>query len=220
MPAISALVVAQETLDPDLTSNGVMNEGLIATHLGLAGIPREAEIIALERDLRIAALTGCDYHAAKLSTADFLRRNRRATRRAAHKVTAAASINHLSLNENDIGALSHLLQAVAAAAQRGRPAEPDRRAGGRHHRHHRLGARSAGRRHQAAALRGGRGRRDRAGDAVRGIAAALSQRPSSACRGWSNACRSGRRKSSACRAAICGPVRRRTSRSSTSTCRM
>ena len=59
------LVLAQETLDPDLTSNGVMNEGLIATHLGLAGIPREAEIIALERDLRIAALTGCDYHAAQ-----------------------------------------------------------------------------------------------------------------------------------------------------------
>jgi dihydroorotase len=79
-----------------------MNEGLIATHLGLAGIPREAEIIALERDLRIAALTGCDYHAAMLSTsqscaaiADYKKRG--------HKVTAAASINHLSLNENDIG---------------------------------------------------------------------------------------------------------------------
>jgi dihydroorotase len=96
------LVLAQETLDPDLTSNGVMNEGLIATHLGLAGIPREAEIIALERDLRIAALTGCDYHAAMVSTSDSCAAI--ATyKRAGHKITAAASINHLSLNENDIG---------------------------------------------------------------------------------------------------------------------
>ena len=36
---------------------------------GLAGIPREAEIIPLERDLRSRALTGGDYHAAKISTA-------------------------------------------------------------------------------------------------------------------------------------------------------
>jgi dihydroorotase len=96
------LVVAQETADPDLSSNGVMNEGLVATHLGLAGIPREAEIIALERDLRLAALTGCDYHAAKLSTADSCAAVASYKARG-HKITAAASINHLSLNENDIG---------------------------------------------------------------------------------------------------------------------
>ncbi len=47
-----------------------MNEGLNATHLGLSGIPREAEIIPLERDLRMAALTGGKYHAAKISTSD------------------------------------------------------------------------------------------------------------------------------------------------------
>lgn len=96
------LVIAQETNDPDLSSNGVMNEGLTATHLGLPGIPREAEIIPLERDLRMAALTGADYHAAKLSTADsckaiaYYKGN-------GHRVTAGASINHLSLNEVDIG---------------------------------------------------------------------------------------------------------------------
>ncbi len=96
------LVVAQETVDEDLSSNGVMNEGLVATHLGLAGIPREAEIIALERDLRIAALTGCNYHAAKLSTADSCAAVASYKARG-HAITAAASINHLSLNENDIG---------------------------------------------------------------------------------------------------------------------
>ncbi|MCF6320999.1 MAG: dihydroorotase [Rhizobiaceae bacterium] len=96
------LVVAQETSDRDLVANGVMNEGLAATHLGLPGIPREAEIIPLERDLRLAALTGGIYHAAKISTADS------AKAIAYHKgnsnrVTAGISINHLSLNENDIG---------------------------------------------------------------------------------------------------------------------
>lgn len=96
------LVINQEISDPDLVSDGVMNEGLIATHLGLPGIPREAEIIPLERDLRLAALTGGNYHAAKISTSAsanavaFYKGN-------GHNVTAGVSINHLSLNENDVG---------------------------------------------------------------------------------------------------------------------
>ena len=96
------LTVAKETADRDLASNGVMNEGLVATHLGLPGIPREAETIPLERDLRLAALTGADYHAAKLSTSEackavaYYKGN-------GHRVTAGVSINHLSLNEIDIG---------------------------------------------------------------------------------------------------------------------
>ena len=96
------LVVSKETIDPDLSSNGVMNEGINATHLGLPGIPREAEIIALERDLRIAALTSGNYHAAKISTSDSA--DAIATyKRQGHKVTCGISINHLSLNENDVG---------------------------------------------------------------------------------------------------------------------
>ncbi len=64
------LLISKETSDPYLAANGVMNEGLNATHLGLSGIPREAEIIPLERDLRMAALTRGKYHAAKISTSD------------------------------------------------------------------------------------------------------------------------------------------------------
>jgi len=96
------LVVSKETNDPELSANGVMNEGLNATILGLPGIPREAEIIPLERDLRLAALTGAEYHAAKISTEAsakaiaFYKDNN-------HSVTSGISINHLSLNENDIG---------------------------------------------------------------------------------------------------------------------
>ena len=60
-------LVMHETQDAALTGNGVMNEGLLACWLGLPGVPAEAEIIPLERDLRLAALTGCRYHAAKIS---------------------------------------------------------------------------------------------------------------------------------------------------------
>lgn len=96
------VVVAHETQNGDLGSSGVMNEGLFASLLGLPGIPREAEVIPLERDLRLAALTGARYHAAKISTAMSAEALRIAKDRGT-PVTAGVSINHLSLNENDIG---------------------------------------------------------------------------------------------------------------------
>ncbi len=96
------LTIALETNDPDLSSNGVMNEGLNATHLGLPGIPREAETIPLERDLRMAALTGAKYHAANVSTSDSASAIS-VYKKNGHAVTAGVSINHLSLNENDVG---------------------------------------------------------------------------------------------------------------------
>ncbi|MBR7651829.1 dihydroorotase [Brucella oryzae] len=95
-------VIACETRDPYLGANGVMNEGLFASWLGLSGSPREAEVIPLERDLRLAALTNSNYHAAQLScemSAEAVRRSKDL----GAKVTAGVSINHLSLNENDIG---------------------------------------------------------------------------------------------------------------------
>lgn len=95
-------VIACETRDPYLGANGVMNEGLFASWLGLSGSPREAEVIPLERDLRLAALTNSNYHAAQLSCETSAEAVRRAKDLGA-KVTAGVSINHLSLNENDIG---------------------------------------------------------------------------------------------------------------------
>src|SRR5215207_5789785 len=56
-------LVVHHTEDPDLASTGVMNEGETATRLGLPGIPLEAETIMLDRDLRLAKLTGGRYHA-------------------------------------------------------------------------------------------------------------------------------------------------------------
>jgi dihydroorotase len=88
--------------DPDLVGQGVMNEGEFSSRLGLPGIPREAETVMLERDIRLVRLTGGRYHAAMISTADSAEIVRSAKARGL-PVTCGVSINHLALNENDIG---------------------------------------------------------------------------------------------------------------------
>jgi dihydroorotase len=96
-----ALIVHQ-TEDPDLVGEGVMNEGEFATRLGLLGVPKAAETVMLERDLRLLALTGGRYHAASLTCMESLEVLKRA-KEAGLSVTASASINHLTLNELDVG---------------------------------------------------------------------------------------------------------------------
>jgi len=95
-------LIVHHTEDPNLVGDGVMNEGEFAARLGLLGIPAAAETVMLERDLRLVALTGGRYHAASVTCADSLDVLRRA-KEAGHAVTAAASINHVTLNEIDIG---------------------------------------------------------------------------------------------------------------------
>ena len=95
-------VVALETRDRYLGAGGVMNEGLLASWLGLSGVPREAEIIPLERDLRVASLTKGAYHAASISVPESAEAIELARARGAN-VTCGISINNLTLNENDIG---------------------------------------------------------------------------------------------------------------------
>jgi dihydroorotase len=96
------VVLAHEAQDPYLGVNGVMNEGLFASWLGLSGTPREAEVIPLERDMRLAALTQGAYHAAQISTAMSAEVIAKAKQDGLN-VTSGVSINHLSLNENDVG---------------------------------------------------------------------------------------------------------------------
>jgi dihydroorotase len=95
-------LIVHHTEDPDLVGEGVMNEGEFASRLGLIGVPTAAETIMLERDLRLVELTGGRYHAASLTCEQSLDVLRRA-KDAGHQVTASASINHLTLNDNDIG---------------------------------------------------------------------------------------------------------------------
>jgi dihydroorotase len=95
-------LIVHHTEDPDLVGDGVMNESEFAARLGLLGIPKAAETVMLERDIRMVALSGGRYHAASISCAESLEVLRRA-KDAGLDVTASASINHITLNENDIG---------------------------------------------------------------------------------------------------------------------
>ncbi len=96
------VLIVHHTEDPDLVGEGVMNEGEFAARLGLIGVPRAAETVMLERDMRLVALVDGRYHAASLTCAQSLEVLRRA-KDAGLSVTASASINHLALNENDVG---------------------------------------------------------------------------------------------------------------------
>src|ERR1700754_1340313 len=95
-------LIVHHTEDPNLVGEGVMNEGEFAARLGLVGIPDAAEAGMPERDMRLVALTGGRYHAASLTSLESLEILRRA-RNDGLAVSASVSINHLTLNENDIG---------------------------------------------------------------------------------------------------------------------
>ncbi len=95
-------LIVHHTEDPDLVGEGVMNAGEFATRLGLSGVPSAAETIMLERDLRLVSLTESRYHAASVTCLGSLEVLRRA-KDAGLAVTASASINHLALNEIDVG---------------------------------------------------------------------------------------------------------------------
>src|SRR5215813_9415393 len=90
-------IIVHHTEDPDLIGEGVMNEGEYAARLGLSGAPKAAEVVMLERDVRLAALSGGRYHAASITCAESLEVLRRAKDHNPN-ITASVSINHLTLN--------------------------------------------------------------------------------------------------------------------------
>lgn len=99
--ATFGLMVIQHPEEPTL-SGGVMNAGDLATRLGLTGMAREAEIILLERDMRLVEMTGCRYHAAHISTADSVEVIRRAKAKGL-PVTCDTAPPYFSLNELAVG---------------------------------------------------------------------------------------------------------------------
>lgn len=94
-------LVVHHTEDPYL-STGAMNSGEVASRLGLSGVSKISETIMLERDVRLVELTGGRYHAATISCRESLDVIRSAKAKKL-PVSCGVSINHLTLNENDIG---------------------------------------------------------------------------------------------------------------------
>ena len=94
-------LILQHAEDYELSQNGMINDGLIATKLGLQGIPEIAEIIILERDLALLESIRCRYHISQLSCTKSVEIVR--SKKENIKFSCGVSINNLSLNENDIG---------------------------------------------------------------------------------------------------------------------
>ena len=94
-------LIMQHAEDYELAKNGMINSGIIATKLGLSGIPDIAERILIERDLTLLEKAKCRYHISQLSSQKSLETIKH--RKEIVKFTSGVSINNLSLNENDIG---------------------------------------------------------------------------------------------------------------------
>jgi dihydroorotase len=95
------VLIAEHCEDPSLAEGGQMHEGLMASTLGLAGQPREAEEIVLARDLRIAKLTGGRLHLCHLSSAGSVELVR-AAKSEGLRVTAEVTPHHLVFTDEDL----------------------------------------------------------------------------------------------------------------------
>ena len=94
-------LIIQHAEDFDLSENGMMNDGIISTKLGLQGIPAVAEKIIIERDLALLEEYRCRYHISQLSSSKSV--SIIEEKKQFLKFSCGVSINNLSLNENDIG---------------------------------------------------------------------------------------------------------------------
>jgi len=94
-------LIMQHAEDFELAKNGMINSGIIASKLGLSGIPEIAERILIERDLTLLERVKCRYHISQLSSQKSIEAIKQ--RKDIVKFTSGVSINNLSLNENDIG---------------------------------------------------------------------------------------------------------------------
>jgi len=87
--------------DKNLSAGGVMHEGVVATELGLAGIPGIAEDVMVARDLLLAEFTGSALHIAHVSTAGAVRLIRGAKARGI-RVTAETAPHYFCLTDEAV----------------------------------------------------------------------------------------------------------------------
>jgi len=95
------LLVIAHCEDINLTSNGVMNEGVMATRMGLAGIPHAAETVMVARDIALCELTATPLHIAHVSAEGSVRIIREAKAQGV-PVTAETAPHYFTLTEEAV----------------------------------------------------------------------------------------------------------------------
>ena len=96
------VLIMQHAEDHELAKNSCINQGEVATRLGLQGVSDIAEKIIIERDLSLLSEFPCRYHINQISSKNSLNVIKK-NRSNGIKFSTGVSINNLSLNQNDIG---------------------------------------------------------------------------------------------------------------------
>jgi len=104
------LPIINHAEDKKISAGGVMSTGLVATRLGLAGVPAEAETTMVTRDLQLAELTGARLHIPHISTVGSIAALRAAKDRGID-VTAEVTPHHLTLNDEWVFGLKGVVPA-------------------------------------------------------------------------------------------------------------
>jgi dihydroorotase len=90
--------IIQVPVDASLAEGGLMNEGIVSTGLGMAGIPTLAESIMIHRDIELLRYTGSRLHITGVSTAEGVEMIRRA-KADGLGVTCSVTPYHLALTD-------------------------------------------------------------------------------------------------------------------------
>ena len=96
------LLIVQHPEEPRLAAGGAMNNGELASRLGLSGIPACAEVMLIERDLHLVRMSGARYHVAHVSTAAAVEKIRQAKQEGL-RITCETAPPYFSLNEAEVG---------------------------------------------------------------------------------------------------------------------
>lgn len=95
------LPVISHAEDINLARDGSMNEGVVATRLGIKGIPNAAESTVVMRDIALAELTGASLHIAHVSCAESVDAIRGGKKRGV-KVTAETAPHYFTLTDEAV----------------------------------------------------------------------------------------------------------------------
>ena len=94
----NSLLLIAHCEDKKISGKGVVNEGIIATKLGLRPMPRKAEYEIISRDIELAVKAGARLHIAHISCRESVEIIKKAKRQTA-LITAEATPHHFSLTD-------------------------------------------------------------------------------------------------------------------------
>jgi len=87
--------------DPNIKGNGVANEGIVSTKLGLKGIPNLAEELQISRNLFLLEYTGGKLHIPTISTAKSVELIKEAKAKGLN-ITCSVAVHHLVLTDDKL----------------------------------------------------------------------------------------------------------------------